>query len=64
MTAPVVIPDLPPLPPFGDPPGMPPGPGPTYTCPTCGRAVAGLLALCWQPACITAYLDDDARCDH
>ncbi|MFG1846704.1 hypothetical protein [Micromonospora carbonacea] len=70
MTVPVVLPDLPPLPvlpPLGDPPGMPRRLGPTYTghtCPTCTGPVGSLLALCWQPACITAYLDHDALFDN
>ena len=73
MTAPVEVEPLPPLPPVlpapptrPDPPmGPMPGPGIRQTayCPTCGQPVPGLLALCWQPGCITAFLDDDARYD-
>lgn len=32
-------------------------------CPTCGDLLPGLLAMCLRPACLTAFLDDDARYD-
>lgn len=68
MSTPVLDP-LPPVFPPGTPRKPDPTPsGPTHhdahvTCPTCDRPLPGLLALCWQPACVTAFLDEDARYD-
>ncbi|MER7167261.1 hypothetical protein ABT336_14475 [Micromonospora sp. NPDC000207] len=51
--------------PTGTPPPLPPVPPPPtgHAYPTCGRPTPGLLALCWKPVCLTAYLNEDARYD-
>lgn len=30
------------------------------TCPTCSKPVPGLLALCWEPDCLSAAIRADA----
>jgi hypothetical protein len=62
VTAPTLpMPQPSPAEPFPSP--MPP---PDYRtpCPTCGDPLPGLLALCWRPACVTAFLNEDSRYDN
>lgn len=57
MTA---APTLPPMPQPTPTEPFPPQPMLRPPCPTCDDPLPGLLALCLRPACLTAFLDDDA----